>query len=207
MQNMTLTVGSWDNVREGGNMISVKTRLLALITSYVKYGRYTHLVTFVHAINQALDVEHFKYVHKTQTDDEGESLVPYMGCGGRFELTAAVAEKPGTPAIQAPDSLCIYDKAGNCIPVITQEAGPPTPAEPPYLKFIHDKVKISDTAVTFYKKIAYLLGVIPTITSPVPAIKDGWKIEQSKIDLTRNNLTLLWVFPDFITPTTCTNKL
>ena len=85
--------------------------------------------------------------------------------------------------------------------------GPPTPAEPPYLKFIHDKVKISDTAVTFYKKIAYLLGVIPTITSPVPAIKDGWKIEQSKTDLTRNNLTLLWVFADFIAPTTCANKL
>ena len=91
--------------------------------------------------------------------------------------------------------------------MITQEAGPPTPAEPPYLKFIHDKVKISDTAITFCKELAYLLGVIPTITSPVPAIKDGWKIEQSKIDLTRNNLTLLWVFADFIAPTTCANKL
>src|SRR3977135_2713989 len=130
MQDLTLTVGSWDNVREGGNMIYVKTRHLALITTYVKYGRYTNLYTFAHAIDQALK---------------------RVGFGDRFELTDAVAEKPGTPAIQAPDSLRIYDKAGNCVPVLTQEAGSPTPAEPSYLKLKHDNV--SDIAITFCKEI------------------------------------------------------
>src|SRR3977135_342416 len=65
----------------------------------------------------------------------------------------------------------------------------------------------TDVTITFCKELAYLLAVIPTITSPVPAIKGGWKVEQSKIDLARNNLILLWVFADFITPTTCANKL
>ena len=121
MQDLTLTVGSWDNVREGGNMINIRTKYLLPTTAYVKLGRYTNLVGLVSAINNALNVEHFKFVHNTQTDEEHTRLESYMGFGGRFELTAAVAEKPGTPAIQAPDSLCIYDKAGNCIPVITQE--------------------------------------------------------------------------------------
>src|SRR3977135_2118079 len=125
MQDLTLTVGSWDNVREGGNMIYVKTNH-STITAYVKYGRYTNLYTFAHAIDLALK---------------------RVGFGDRFELTDAVAEKTRPPAIQAPDSLCIYDKAGNCVPVITQEAGPPTPAEPAYLKLKH--VAASDIAITF----------------------------------------------------------
>ena len=106
MQDLMLTVGSWDNVREGGNMIFVKTSQSAF-TAYVKNGRYTNLYIFMHAIDAALK---------------------RVGFGDRFDLSDATAEKPGTPAIQAPDSLCIYDKAGNCVPVITQEAGPPTPA-------------------------------------------------------------------------------
>ena len=108
MQDLMLTVGSWDNVREGGNMIYVKTSQ-STFTAYVKYGRYTNLYLFMHAIDAALK---------------------RVGFGDRFDLSDATAEKPGTHAIQAPDSLCIYDKAGNCVPVITQEAGPPTPAEP-----------------------------------------------------------------------------
>src|SRR3977135_334239 len=95
MQDMTLTVGSWDNVREGGNMIYVKTSH-STNTAYVKYGRYTNLYTFAHAVDIALK---------------------RIGFGDRFELADAVAEKPGTPATQAPDGLCIYDKAGNCVPV------------------------------------------------------------------------------------------
>src|SRR3977135_2180504 len=92
MQDLTLTVGSWDNIREGGNMIHIKTKHLPPTMAYVKYGRYTNLVTFVHAIKQALDTEHFKYVHNTQTDEEHSRLEAHIGFGGRFELVDGIAE-------------------------------------------------------------------------------------------------------------------
>ena len=151
-------------------MIYVKTSQ-STITAYVKYGRYTNLYTFMHAIDVALK---------------------RVGFGDRFELTGKVAEVKGSP-IENEREIPVW---------VGDTFVAPKPEEPPYLKMKHD----TDIAITFCKEIAYLLGVIPTFTSPVPAIKGGWKVEQSKIDLSRNNLTLLWVFADFIAPT-CANKL
>ena len=74
MQDLMLTVGSWDNVREGGNMISVKTSQ-ATLTAYLKYGRYTNLYTFMYAIDTALK---------------------RVGYGDRFELTGKVEAFKGS---------------------------------------------------------------------------------------------------------------
>src|SRR3977135_1313511 len=74
MQDLMLTVGSWDNVREGGNMIYVKTGQSTL-TAYVKYGRYTNLYPFMQAIDTAL---------------------ARVGYADRFELTGKVEAFKGS---------------------------------------------------------------------------------------------------------------
>ena len=207
MQDMVLSTGAWDNVRASCNMFYIDSKFLPQITAHIKPGRYGTLDRFINAINLAINEHHYQHVVQTQTDEEHTRLQEYQGFGGRFKLVDFVPEKPGDPGRQAPDGLCIYDNAGNCKPVMAVEPSPPTPAVPAHLKFESEAVFKTETKITFSKEVAYLLGIIPTITTPVPPIANGWKIEQSKIDLNRNNLTLLWVFADFISPTIVGNYL
>ena len=49
MQDMLVTVGAWDNVRDGNNQIIVKTSHLPDIIAYIKPGRYIQLPeSFLH---------------------------------------------------------------------------------------------------------------------------------------------------------------
>ena len=106
MQDMVLSTGAWDNVRGSCNMFYIDTKYLPPITAYIKPGRYVTLDGFINTINLAINAEHYQYVVKTQIDEEHTGLQNYQGFGGRFTLTDAVAEKPGTPARQAADGLC-----------------------------------------------------------------------------------------------------
>ena len=56
------------------------------------------------------------------------------------------------------------------------------------------------------KELAYLLGITPTLTSYLPALKHGWKGDLADVDLSRNNLTMIWIFADFIGTTMVANK-
>ena len=81
MQDMLLTVGAWDNVCDGINKIIVKTSHLPDIIAYIKPGRYIQLPKFVPAINNALNVEHFKYVNPRANDETHTLTVSSQGFG------------------------------------------------------------------------------------------------------------------------------
>ena len=53
----------------------------------------------------------------------------------------------------------------------------------------------------FCKELAFMLGLIPNMNSPIPITNAGDKIDATKIDVHRNTLTMLWVNADFIKPT------
>ena len=54
------------------------------------------------------------------------------------------------------------------------------------------------TEMRFCKELAYLLGIIETLSQSIPWIKHGWTIQSTFIDPKRNNLTMLWLFADFV---------
>ena len=61
------------------------------------------------------------------------------------------------------------------------------------------------TRVKLCKEMSYLLGIIPTLTSYVPSLKHHWEGNLEDVDISRNNLTMLWVFADFIGTTMVAN--
>src|SRR3981189_3702387 len=202
MQDMVMATSAWDNVRAGCNMCHVATRFLPPITGENKTSRYSKLDGLVNAINAALNTEHYKYVAKTQTDEEHTRLQDFQGFGGRFILTEAVEAKAAIPA-----KWVVSGRGKYKVPWKVADAQPPVEAAPAYIKFELSTTSNSETKITFSKEVAYLLGITPTIATAVPAIAGGWKLEQTKVDVNRNNLTLLWVFADFISPTIVGNYL
>ena len=59
----------------------------------------------------------------------------------------------------------------------------------------------TDLIVTFCCELAIILGVVESMSLPVPGILPGWSVKVKQIELTKNNLAMLWVFGDFITTT------
>ena len=57
------------------------------------------------------------------------------------------------------------------------------------------------TQITFCNEIAFLLGIVPRIATEPKPIQRGWKVDLDKVDVGRNNLSLLWVFADFVQQT------
>jgi hypothetical protein len=183
LQDMLFSIGAWDNVRPGSNVIYVEIEGRHEKV-HVPPGRYTDKVRFVQAINQTLQV-----------------FAPVGGAGISFSFIAAIPAKPKEMRRVGGELI------NECSPYIVGDYTiPPVKAVPEYLaisyayRLVKNDKKLK---VTFCGELAYLLGMVPTVHAPpTPIAADystpGWKIEARKIDLTRNNLTLVWVFADFI---------
>ena len=52
--------------------------------------------------------------------------------------------------------------------------------------------------IQFCKELAFLLGAIDALTMPLPWLKHSWNTPKENIDPKRNNLSMLWLFGDFV---------
>jgi hypothetical protein len=192
MQDMIFSVGAWDNVRPGGNTILVTSvdPQQPDRTLYIPTGRYTSSQTLFSAINNRFQT---MYNH-------GNYL--------------AFDTKPAKPAVPVrywrTASAGGYEIKACTVPLIGDYTTPAEPAEPEYVVLRNLAViqtnyyktgawhAVEDLRLTFCNELALLLGIVPRIAAPTVAIKAGWQIETSKIDVHRNNLPMMWVFADFV---------
>ena len=52
--------------------------------------------------------------------------------------------------------------------------------------------------IQFCKELAFLLGTIDALTMPLPWLQNSWHTLKENIDPKRNNLSMLWLFGDFV---------
>ena len=52
--------------------------------------------------------------------------------------------------------------------------------------------------IQFCKELAFLLGAIDALTMPLRWLKNSWNTPKENIDPKRNNLSMLWLFGDFV---------
>src|SRR5277367_2791130 len=52
--------------------------------------------------------------------------------------------------------------------------------------------------IQFFKELAFLMGAIDALTMPLPWLKNSWNTPKENIDPKRNNLSMLWLFGDFV---------
>ena len=57
------------------------------------------------------------------------------------------------------------------------------------------------TEITFCNEVAFLLGMVSKVSTQPAPIKNGWRVDLDKVNVTRNNLSILWVFADFVEQT------
>jgi hypothetical protein len=180
LQDMLFSIGAWDNVREGSNMIYVDIdgrREIRFLTP----GRYATKERLVEAINWLLELYHIAGVSHTF-----------------FSFRPAIPAKP--KKMMRADAAGGYE-INECTPhIVGDYTIDAVQAKPEFLE-INFHYQGPKPTITFCGEIALLLGMVPTIYSAVPSIipqEPIWRIETSKIDLDRNNLSILWVCADFI---------
>ena len=81
-------------------------------------------------------------------------------------------------------------------------------AEPPALftirvNFKKLKIRVPGNArdkieMQFCSELAYLLGIITTMTAPVPWVRHMYTADMAEIDIKRNNISKLWLFGNFV---------
>src|SRR5271154_3188069 len=80
MQEMLLTVGAWDNVRAGANIMRVDTKTMGSVIITIAPGAYQSIPKLVTAMNDAIIEfnKHFLVSHEGASDDVKARLYPLM---------------------------------------------------------------------------------------------------------------------------------
>ena len=56
-------------------------------------------------------------------------------------------------------------------------------------------------AIQFCQELAILLGVVETLNQVVPAIIPGWSVKFKHVNILKNNLTMMWIYANFVATT------
>ena len=190
MQDMIYSVGSWDQVREGGNTIKVAHENEPVKVLYLATGRYTSKQELIKYINMRFETLY----------NDGNYLA--------FKVRPAVVAEP--VRYWRHTGAAKYESK-QCTPYIVGDyTSGPIQAKPEYLELRNLEAQPNTTGwgrvnklkITFCPELALLLGIIQHLDSTPPKpILAGWKIEYSQVDVFRNNLRLVWVFADFVKKT------
>src|SRR6266853_2438589 len=181
--DMLFIPGAWDNVRAEANTIILREELLV---RHVQIDKQSRLEFLTYTVRDITNVEFF--------------TVPPGNYHTRKEFFQVVNKAMNSKAILISTPGTHIDHANSETTVIII---PPTETRRQYVN--HPKTYKIQYSLQFCNELAYLMGLIPALTLPVPAITDEWKCDTRSINPHRNNLTRLWMFGDFVQNTIIAN--
>jgi hypothetical protein len=202
MQDMLVNVAGWDNVRDRANEVYLqlwnheKNRAKKKRTILIKPGRYLELLDFLKVLNEALKPHDIEFIHRPAK--------PLSRLGHELrKIEGGIISRPNLGLLAGPVGIYFTLTSKEKLNKAIVESETVEKLEQERLDSLElVTVKLPDKAsLTFCAELAYLLGIVPKLTSLVPPIYNGKEIYGEDIDLTRNNLTLMWVCADFIHPT------
>src|SRR5271167_1289364 len=190
-------VGAWDNVREGTNQIKW-TRQHKIQASnhvaFVKPGYYDNHYDLLITIHHAMTGTKYGGFKTLNTKQEWyKSKVR--------EWEKKVKDDDDLKVLMTRDQLAALeeDKKNTMERYKSMEAR----WELVFTRETDEEKRLGIFGIRLPPQIAYSLGIIHHINDDVPEINDGFKVDITNNDTTKNSLQLMWIFADFIQPTIC----
>jgi len=189
LREIFISYGAWDNVRAGNNWLffdfskdgsvfyNKEEGFIDQWREYMRPGKYDTLKAYVDELNVAVSA--MLYTARVSKDDIAFKLEK------REKQSAEIDEKTEKPKTKEVLELTFQ------IPTVTYATLPTFP------KLV---LEVSPA-------IGYSLGITNLLSIKVPNITNGWSLDVTDADVAKNNVTLLWVFADFIQPTMAGDQL
>src|SRR5271167_201395 len=190
-------VGAWDNVREGVNQIKWtrqhKTQASNHV-AFVKPGYYDNHYDLLIAIHHAMTGTKYGGFKTLNTKHEWlkNKEKEFVRRQKEIDDTAIFDHKSRTNTLNTEKEVEMEKYKSMEVRwelVFTRETD--------------EEKRLGIFGIRLPPQIAYSLGIIQHINDDVPEINDGFKVDITNNDTTKNSLQLMWIFADFIQPTIC----
>ena len=186
-------VGAWDNVREGANQIKY-TQDYKDRTAFVKPGNYDNHYDLLIAIHNAMTGTKYGGFKLLDTREEW-----YKNKVRGWEKMMKDHEDLKVLLTRGQLAILEEGKKNTMERYKTME----TRTELVFTRETLEEKKLWIFGIKLCPQLAYTLGIIHRINDDVPEIDNGFKLDITGNDVTKNSLQLMWIFADFIQPTIC----
>jgi hypothetical protein len=190
LQEMIFTPGSWGNVRTKANWFIVydksTDRSKAL---FIPPKQYTSTSELLWAINYALSMEYGAVCDMFFYYDASIliSMIVFPHPPWKNELLFQ---------LQSQHKRRFRHKDWIDLAVIKET--PDMKDRPPIITYGGGKKGTGKLIIQFCQEIAILLGVVDSLSVPIPAILPGWSVNVKDVNILRNNLMMVWIYADFV---------